>query len=247
MAGTGRASLLFMVGLALGTAGCPLLAEDDFVLPAGCAPAGQGGAGAEAGSAAGNSAAGGAVVDPRGGTGGADEPPPIACAPCAEGERCRLDGDCENGRCSSAGTCRACGLRLTSVQTACPASCTRCDGGTCHIECASAGACKDAVLACPPDVACQILCTGEGACEDATATCPAEFPCDISCAGGQSCKGMTVSCAGGPCALACAADSACERTSLRCGNDGCEAKCSGGAATPQVVCGESCDCALCSG
>jgi hypothetical protein len=245
MAGT-RTVWLLAVAAALGTAGCPLLAEDDFVLSAGATTAGQGGSGSEAG-AAGMTAAGGSSVEPTGGSAGAEEPPPAACAPCADGEQCRADVDCQSGRCSSAGTCRACGLRLTSVQTACPASCTRCEAGTCFIECASEGACKEATLACPPNVACQIACTGAGACENASATCPAEFPCDVSCNGKRACKGMTVSCGSGPCEMACTADSACEAMSLRCGDDRCEAKCSGGAVAPQVACEDSCDCATCSG
>jgi hypothetical protein len=244
MAGTRTVSLL-AVGLALGTTGCPLLAEDDFVLSAAGTTAGQVGSGSQAASA-GGTAAGGSSSEPRGGTGGADELPPVECAPCADGERCRLDGDCESGRCSEGGTCRACGLRLTSVQTACPANCTRCHAGTCYIECVSDGACKDAALSCPPNVACQILCAGVGTCENATLTCPSEFPCDVSCSGSGSCKGVTTACGSGPCVLACAADSACERTSLHCGDDRCEAKCSGGAAAPQMACGESCDCIPCA-
>jgi hypothetical protein len=58
---------------------------------------------------------------------------------------------------------------------------------------------------------------------------------------------LTAACASGPCGLSCAADTACRETALRCGDDRCEAKCSDGADTPQVTCGESCDCAPCGG
>jgi hypothetical protein len=254
-----RTAALFVVALGFGTTGCPLLVEDDFVfvLPADGTPAGRSGsAGAPASAgdtatggtaaSAGNTAAGGAPIEPSGGTGGTADPPP-ECVPCADGERCQADADCLSGRCSSAGTCRACGLRLTSVQTACPASCTRCDAGTCYIECASNAACKEAVLICPPNMACQVACTGESACEKSSVACPAEFPCDLVCTGKQACKGTTAACGSGPCVLNCAAEAACKDATLRCGDDLCEAKCSAGAETPQIDCGESCDCATCNG
>jgi hypothetical protein len=245
MAGA-RTAVLLASTLALCTVGCPLLAEDDFVVvaPVASPAAGQGGSAGTAGASAGDTASGGSAIEPRGGTGGADEPPP-ACTPCADGERCRADADCMSGRCSSAGTCRACGLRLTSVQTVCPASCTRCSAGTCFIECEGEAACKESVLVCPPNMACHVACSGEGACEKASVACPAEFPCDVSCTAKQSCKGLTAACASGPCGLSCAADAACKETTLRCGDDRCEAKCSAGAETPQTTCGESCDCAAC--
>jgi hypothetical protein len=246
MVGT-RTACLLVCALSVGTAGCPLLAEDDFVLvaPGDLTPSGQGGSGGAAAGSGGTTTAGASGAAGSGGMGGVAPPP--ACAPCADGELCRSDGDCESGRCSAAGTCRACGLRLTSVQTACPASCTRCDAGVCYVECASDGDCKEATVLCPPHLACHVVCAGEQACEAAVVECPAEFPCDVSCSGKQSCKGMAALCGSGPCGLGCAADGACKESSLQCADDRCEAKCSGGADVPQVTCGESCDCAACSG
>lgn len=240
-----RALSLVAAALALSTAGCPLLVEDDFVLVTASAgagsvanPGGRGGA-----TTAGSPAAGSTTTEPRAGSGGKEG---VDCAPCAEGELCSADADCASGRCTTAGTCRACGLRLMSVQTVCPASCTRCDAGVCTIECDGNGACKDVTLACPPGLACQVICNGDSACEATSVQCPAEFPCDVACTGKQSCRQAVTSCGSGPCGMTCAGDSACRETSVLCGDDRCEAKCSAGAQTPQMDCGESCDCTGCS-
>lgn len=231
MAGS-RALSGFVAALALGATGCPLLVEDDFVViapsaAAGAATAGSGSAGSPGGS-------------------GGGEPAPPECVPCADGERCTVDADCSSGRCSGTGTCRACGLRLTSVQSVCPAGCTRCDAGVCTIECSSKDACKEATLACAPGLACRVVCSGDSACDSASVQCPAEFPCDVVCTGKQACKAMVTSCASGPCGLSCSSEDACEDGSLLCGDDRCEANCSGGTETPRVSCGESCHCTSCA-
>jgi hypothetical protein len=288
-----RALFALVSALAVvGTAGCPQLAEDDFVVvpPDARATAGTGGkAGARGGSAGGGSAGtstggqeqagmggvgdapGGATGLPLGGAAGfaAEGGAPSSgagdcenerldpgesdtdcggvCAACVDGEICRSDSDCASGRCSTAGICRACGLRLMSVQNVCPASCTRCVAGVCYIDCDNAGACKQASVVCPSDLACQVVCTGVNACEETSVECPDEFPCDVACTGKQSCREMTVSCGSGPCGLECSAESACEATSLRCGSDHCETKCGTGAVAPSVACAESCGCQACSG
>ena len=213
-----------------------------------------GAAGIPVGGAAGSGPEGGAPTSRPGDcenqrldTGETDTDCGGSCAACSDGEICRTDGDCASGRCSTAGVCRACGLRLMSVQNVCPASCSRCTAGVCYIDCDNAGACKQTSVVCPSGLACQVVCAGAKACEEVSIECPAEFPCDVACTGKQSCTGMAVGCGSGPCGLECSAESACEATALRCGSDRCEAKCGTGAASPDVACAESCGCQACSG
>jgi hypothetical protein len=209
-------------------------------------------ANAEGGASAGDTNAGGPSAgsqgtcdDGRQSPGESDRDCGGACEPCEDGSSCRVAADCENDRCTASGICRSCGLRLTSTETACPAACTRCLGGTCYIDCDNAGVCRDMTLVCPPGLACRVECSAENGCSNLSVECPNEFPCDVSCAGEKSCVGLELACTSGPCALGCGAAQACDQARISCGTDRCSADCAAGAAVPELACDEACECLSC--
>jgi hypothetical protein len=216
--------------------------------------AGRPPAGAEGGAAAvgGDTNGGVPSTDPEGtcndgrkSAGESDSDCGGECEPCEDGSSCLVAADCENDRCTASGICRSCGLRLTSTDTACPAACTRCLGGTCYIDCDNAGACRDVSLACPPGLACEVECSAENGCSNLLIHCPNEFPCDVSCTGQRSCLGLELTCSTGPCALGCGAEGACDQSRITCGTDRCSADCTAGAGIPELACNDSCECLRC--
>jgi hypothetical protein len=105
----------------------------------------------------------------------------------------------------------------------CPAVCTRCENGTCIVDCNYPYACGLAQLKCPMGWACSILC---------------------SSAAGACSAPLSVQCADGPCLIQCASG-ACLGSKMVCGSGACEARCNPGSGQPAVECGSACSCTGC--
>ena len=166
---TGDAGTLSLGGnLNTGAAGHPPPSVEGGAAGAASTSAEGGGAAVAGNTNGGGSLAGsqGTCDDDRRSPGESDRDCGGVCEPCEDGSSCSVATDCESGRCTASGICRSCGLRLTSTDAACPATCTRCLGGTCYIDCDNAGVCRDVSLMCPPGLACRIECSAENGCSN---------------------------------------------------------------------------------
>ena len=65
-----------------------------------------------------------------------------------------------------------CGPVGLAARLDCPAVCTSCFLGVCHIDCDEKEECEGAVLSCPDGLDCALHCSGEVSCRQAIVTCP---------------------------------------------------------------------------
>lgn len=129
--------------------------------------------------------------------------------------RCDNQGDCPADRTCTGGWCVAGTGPIDSP--ACPAACTRCETGSCIIECDVAGACAAPVV-CPAGLPCVVRCGGANACAGGV-TCSADR-CDVTCSGTGSCDGnidCSTACA---CTTACSGAGACNQSLIECPGPG---------------------------
>ncbi|MCX4240235.1 hypothetical protein [Paraliomyxa miuraensis] len=108
---------------------------------------------------------------------------------------------------------------------ACPAECTECIDGVCHIACPD-GACRDELVTCPQGWHCTVVCDGRNSCRDSTIACPGDAACTVSCADRDACREATVTCGAAACMLACSADdNTCRSAAVLCGEADARVSC----------------------
>jgi hypothetical protein len=107
---------------------------------------------------------------------------------CSAQSDCSGDRVCQGGWCVRGGDSGAGsdGAPSTSDGGACPASCTRCEGELCVIECLTTNSCFDEVT-CPAGMPCQVRCEGKNACSGGV-ECDS-LACEVACTGRDSCAG----------------------------------------------------------
>jgi hypothetical protein len=125
---------------------------------------------------------------------------------CGNGQgQCPPGRECENGWCV---------IDPDEVDGgACPGVCSRCEGGTCIIECDDPGDC-DGAITCPADMPCDVRCELAGSCSDGI-TC-SNARCEVTCSGTGSCSGdisCTSACA---CVTTCSGTGACSNIDIEC-------------------------------
>lgn len=94
----------------------------------------------------------------------------------------------------------------------CPATCSRCTGNTCIIECNDPGEC-DARVICPEDMDCDVRCELEGSCTSGV-LCGGAGRCTISCGGANSCAGDLTCTAACACTTTCSGAGSCAGQSV---------------------------------
>jgi len=149
----------------------------------------------------------------------------------------------EDGPVPDSGPCVADPVPPGAAQ--CPAACTSCDGGICHIACDS-GACNDSTIECPADFACDITCSGLDSCDTTTIQCPAAYACTVACTAYDACGDVTLRCGTGTCTMTCNGPSeSCGGALIDCALGGaCSAVCDG-VAGPSMDCPGACSCTGC--
>lgn len=106
----------------------------------------------------------------------------------------------------------------------CPASCTRCEGSTCVIECPGASCLK--LLKCPPGRDCEIQCKGNSACSGMVMTCPKEYGCRVRCPGNQSCSSLSIEAkSSSKVCLTCDKENSCSAISAQVPSNTCRYQC----------------------
>lgn len=136
--------------------------------------------------------------------------------------RCENQGDCGPDRTCTGGWCVAgedpsdAGVDALDG-AACPAACTRCETGSCIIECNETDACA-APIVCPAGLPCVVRCGGANACAGGI-TCSTSR-CDVTCTGNGSCDGdidCRDACA---CTTSCTGNGACNQSLIECPGPG---------------------------
>ncbi len=173
----------------------------------------------------------------------------------SDGFACKGPQDCAPGRSCEAGWCVTLAGGDASTFDApvdldgtpdgppfvCPASCTRCEGGICIIECSTDGSCSDTVV-CPAGVPCNVRCNGQLACQRGV-NCTQASSCAIECTNGSACIG-NLTCGKGRCDINCTGASSCT-AGIDCGQScACDVRCiGGGTCSPAASCpgGAACD------
>lgn len=141
---------------------------------------------------------------------------------------CQGNGDCESGRmCID----QLCVVPNKDAGGDCPQGCTRCEGGTCYVDCTSAR-CDN--FDCPAGFKCNITC-GTGRCTDID--CGAS-DCDVLCEGANAC--IDVDCGTGKCNVVCSGRRSC--TEVTCDDScGCQVTCDGLVSCTDVTCPMGCN------
>lgn len=127
----------------------------------------------------------------------------------------------------------------------CPAQCSSCMGGTCHITCDNGGSCSAPVM-CPAGMPCQVDCNGNGSCGGGVRCAPGAA-CTINCDGPNSCAGQ-IQCGTGRCDVTCGGTSSCAAgtdcaTSCQCDTQCAPSACTGGNNCPAPAqCEQSGEC-----
>jgi len=126
---------------------------------------------------------------------------------CGNGVRCDPGRDCVDGYCVVDPS------EVDGGGGDCPAACSRCEGGTCFIDCDDANECVDARVACPDGMPCEVTCSFAGSCAQGVSC--GDGACTITCSGPGSCDGDL------DCSNACACTTTCPGAGACTGNVSC--------------------------
>lgn len=113
---------------------------------------------------------------------------------------------------------------------ACPEDCTRCEGGTCYLDCSKQDCDR---FDCPSGWKCNITC-GQGRCTNIDC---GTSDCDVLCEGTNACD--DVDCGTGRCSVTCSGRLSC--MALDCEDAcACDVSCVGALACTDVACPQGC-------
>jgi hypothetical protein len=143
---------------------------------------------------------------------------------------CESTRDCSGGRVCIDQLCVLPGSGSGDAGSDCPTDCTRCEGGTCYLDCTE----KDCDgFDCPAGWKCNITCA-QGRCSNID--CGAS-DCDLMCTGTNACDDVT--CGPGRCNVLCTSGKSC--LAIDCEDAcSCQVTCDGLISCADIVCPEGC-------